>query len=87
MIKALIRLRGCAGWSAPLLFAIKKCQGFSCICQGFLTSAWLRACILSITASPPLEDCVQMRVSAVLVEEMILKYKKNFPQDLLVEVE
>ena len=32
MIKALVRLRGCAGWSAPLLFAIKKSQGFSCIC-------------------------------------------------------
>ena len=33
MIKALIRLHGCAGWSAPLLFAIKKSQGFSCICS------------------------------------------------------
>ena len=32
MIKALISLRGCAGWSAPLLFVIKKSQGFSCIC-------------------------------------------------------
>ena len=32
MIKALIRLRGWAGWSAPLLFAIKKRQGFSCKC-------------------------------------------------------
>ena len=33
MIKALIRLRRCAGWSAPLLFPIKKSQGFSCICS------------------------------------------------------
>ena len=32
MIKTLIRLRGCAGWSAPLFFAFKKSQGFSCIC-------------------------------------------------------
>ena len=32
MIKALIRLRGCVGWSAPLLFAIKKSQVFSCQC-------------------------------------------------------
>ena len=32
MINALIRLRGCAGWSAPLLFAIKKSQDFTCIC-------------------------------------------------------
>ena len=32
MIKALIRLRGCAGWSAPLLFAIKKSQGISRLC-------------------------------------------------------
>ena len=32
MIRAPIRLRGCAGWSAPLLFAIKKSQGFSCLC-------------------------------------------------------
>ena len=33
MINALIRLRGCAGWSAPLLFAIKKNQDFSCLCS------------------------------------------------------
>ena len=32
MIKSLIRLQGCAGWSAPLFFAIKKSQGFSCLC-------------------------------------------------------
>ena len=31
-MKALIRLCGCAGWSAPLLLAIKKSQGFSCLC-------------------------------------------------------
>ena len=31
MIKALIRLRGCAGLSAPL-FAIKKSQGFLYLC-------------------------------------------------------
>ena len=29
-IKALIRLRGCAGWSAPLLFAKPRRQVFSC---------------------------------------------------------
>ena len=32
MIMAPIRLHGCAGWSAPLMFAIKKSQGFSCLC-------------------------------------------------------
>ena len=32
MIKALIRLRGCTGWSAPLLFTIKKSFSFSCLC-------------------------------------------------------
>ena len=32
MIKALIRLRGCAGLSAPLLFAIKKSQDFPYRC-------------------------------------------------------
>ena len=29
MIKALIRLRGCAGWSAPVLFANPRRQVFS----------------------------------------------------------
>ena len=28
--KALIRLRGCAGWSAPVLFANPQRQVFSC---------------------------------------------------------
>ena len=28
--KALIRLRGCAGWSAPLLFIKPRSLGFSC---------------------------------------------------------
>ena len=32
MIKALNRLRGCAGSSAPLFFTIKKSQGFLCLC-------------------------------------------------------
>ena len=29
LTKALIRLRGCAGWSVPLLFANPRRQGFS----------------------------------------------------------
>ena len=29
------------------------------------------------TASPPLGDCVQVRVSAVLVEEMLLEIKSS----------
>ena len=28
--KILINLRGCAGWSVPLLFANSRSQGFSC---------------------------------------------------------
>ena len=31
--KALIRLRGCAGWSAPVLFANPQRQVFSCEAQ------------------------------------------------------
>ena len=43
----------------------------------FLEISWLYLYLSISTASPPLGDYVQVRVSAVLVEEMLLKIKSS----------
>ena len=70
--KALIRLRGCAGWSAPVLFANPRKQGFSRLgpngCWHFniyekeifraqLNWAWKKHYNLGTSSLPKGDDC------------------------------
>ena len=49
--KALIRLRGCAGWSAPVLFANPRGQVFTCRGQNVLKS--LKIVIVKANSADP----------------------------------
>ena len=75
--KALIRLRGCAGWSAPVLFANPRRQVFS-RCGPFESVEWLEMVVVACVLIASKEcECAKIREFSVRRFLCVFKYTSS----------